>query len=61
MAEDYDLILAGTSFASSFFLLEYLARAKSDARILVLERGQAHPHKWQLGKQQNSAIRSIET
>jgi choline dehydrogenase-like flavoprotein len=35
----YDLILVGTSFASSFFLHEYLRHAKPDAKILVLERG----------------------
>jgi len=35
----YDLILVGTSFASSFFLLEY-ARHAPGARILVLERGE---------------------
>ena len=35
----YDLILVGTSFASSFFLHEYLRHAKPTAKILVLERG----------------------
>ena len=36
---DYDLILVGSSFASSFFLHEYLRHAKPTAKILVLERG----------------------
>jgi choline dehydrogenase-like flavoprotein len=40
----YDLILVGTSFASSFFLLEYLRHAKPNAKILVLERGRRRPH-----------------
>jgi choline dehydrogenase-like flavoprotein len=39
----YDLILVGTSFASSFFLLEY-ARHAPGARILVLERGDMLTH-----------------
>ena len=39
----YDLILVGTSFASSFFLYEYLRGAKRDAKILVLERGRRRP------------------
>jgi choline dehydrogenase-like flavoprotein len=41
--ESYDLILVGTSFASSFFLLEYLRR-QPRARVLVLERGQMLTH-----------------
>jgi choline dehydrogenase-like flavoprotein len=44
----YDLIVAGTGFASSFFLLEYLARAKQTARVLVLERGWRETRAWQL-------------
>ncbi|PRP90675.1 Fructose dehydrogenase large subunit [Enhygromyxa salina] len=39
----YDLILVGTSFASSFFLHEYLRHARPDAKILVLERGGRWP------------------
>ncbi|KIG13780.1 Glucose-methanol-choline (GMC) oxidoreductase:NAD binding site [Enhygromyxa salina] len=40
----YDLILVGTSFASSFFLHEYLRHAKPDAKILVLERGRRYTY-----------------
>lgn len=40
----YDLILVGTGFASSFFLVEALARLGPRARILVLERGSRHTH-----------------
>jgi choline dehydrogenase-like flavoprotein len=39
----YDLILIGTSFASSFFLLEYAKHAPR-ARVLVLERGAMLSH-----------------
>lgn len=39
MADSYDLVLVGTSFASSFFLHEYLARARASARVLALEWG----------------------
>jgi len=35
----YDLILVGTSFASSFFLKKYLDRAPATARVLAIERG----------------------
>src|SRR5439155_6002248 len=41
--ESYDLILVGTSFASSFFLIEY-ARRRPGARVLVLERGDMLTH-----------------
>ena len=48
MDQDYDLIVVGTGFASSFFLSAYLARCRADARILVLERGRRDTHAWQL-------------
>ena len=44
----FDLILVGSSFASSFFLHRYLQRARPSARILVLERGALRDHRWQL-------------
>jgi choline dehydrogenase-like flavoprotein len=37
--ESYSLIVVGTGFASTFFLLEYLKHAPKNARVLVLERG----------------------
>ncbi len=40
MAEHYDVVIVGTSFAASFFLLRYLEHAPQNARVLVLERGQ---------------------
>jgi len=44
--EPHDLILVGSSFASTFFLLEYLEHAAADARVLVLERGAIKSHSW---------------
>ncbi len=45
--EHYDLIVAGTGFASSFFLHRYLQHAPN-ARVLVLERGKVYPHRSQV-------------
>jgi len=42
-AASYDVILVGTSFASTFFLMEY-ARHAPAARVLVLERGPMLSH-----------------
>jgi choline dehydrogenase-like flavoprotein len=48
-AEDkYDLILVGSGFASAFFLQRYLAHAKPQARVLLLERGPMRSHSTQL-------------
>ena len=44
----YDLILVGSSFASSFFLHKYLQKARASARVLVLERGELRDHRWQI-------------
>ncbi|HCK92491.1 MAG TPA: GMC family oxidoreductase, partial [Gammaproteobacteria bacterium] len=52
----YDLVLVGSSFASGFFLYEYLKTAPENASILVLERGNRNPHQWQLENQKNSDI-----
>jgi choline dehydrogenase-like flavoprotein len=49
VAEEFcDLILVGSSFASSFFLYKYLQRARPSARVLVLERGELREHRWQV-------------
>jgi choline dehydrogenase-like flavoprotein len=48
LPKHYDLILVGSSFASSFFLHEALRHLPSDARVLVLERGLHRSHAWQL-------------
>lgn len=44
MSDDYDLIVAGTGFASSFFLKYYLEKAGTNKKVLVLERGKFHPY-----------------
>ena len=46
MAQPYDLITVGSSFASAFFLKGWLAKAPASARVLVLERGERHDHAW---------------
>lgn len=48
MENKFDLIVVGTGFASSFFLLSYLQQAKPNARVLVLERGRFDTHRWQV-------------
>lgn len=40
----YDLVVVGSSFASSFFLKKFLCKASPSARVLVLERGHLYPH-----------------
>jgi choline dehydrogenase-like flavoprotein len=44
MENHYDLVVAGTGFASTFFLKRYLEKANSRVRVLVLERGHLWPH-----------------
>lgn len=44
----YDLVLVGTSFASSFFLKKYLEKSSPEVRVLVLERGEFVPHQKRL-------------
>jgi len=44
----FDVIIVGSSFSGSFFLHRYLPKADANARILVLERGTSHSHKWQI-------------
>jgi choline dehydrogenase-like flavoprotein len=57
----YDLVIAGTGFASSFFLLEYLRRAPGSARVLVLERGHRETRQWQLENRRTSRVAADET
>lgn len=42
--EKYDLIVVGSSFASTFFLKKYLQKSNSSRRVLVLERGVQFPY-----------------
>lgn len=44
----YDLVVVGSSFASTFFLKKYLSKAPPTARVLVLERGHLFPHQERL-------------
>ena len=52
----FDLILVGSGFASSFFLQAYLARARADARVLVVERGWRETRQWQVSQRRASRI-----
>lgn len=56
MSSHYDLIVVGTGFAGAFFLMRYLERAPTDARVLVLERGDRDTKKWQLENRLSSSI-----
>lgn len=53
MSDHYDLVLVGTSFASSFFLKKYLEKSSPNSRVLILERGQYFSHKDRLKNAQN--------
>lgn len=49
MAERYDVIIVGTSFAGAFFLQRYWKRfGHRSPRVLVLERGSHRPLEWRL-------------
>lgn len=51
----YDLIMVGTSFASSFFLAEYLKKSDASRRVLALERGRMDRHAWQVENRSSSS------
>jgi choline dehydrogenase-like flavoprotein len=52
----FDVVIVGTGFAGSFFLMRYLQRAGPAARVLVLERGGADPKPWQLEQRRTSSL-----
>ena len=56
MPSRYDVIIVGTGFASSFFLMRYLERASATSRVLVLERGNEDTKAWQLANAQHTSI-----
>jgi choline dehydrogenase-like flavoprotein len=56
MTAHYDVVVVGTSFAASFFLLRYLEQAPPNARILVLERGNEDTKPWQLANRRHSSL-----
>jgi choline dehydrogenase-like flavoprotein len=60
MDNRFDLIVVGTSFAASFFLLRYLEHAPPSTRILVLERGNWDTKAWQLANRHFSSIEPQE-
>lgn len=57
MSNNYDLVVVGTSFSSTFFLYRYLQVASASARVLVLESGQYDSHEWQIKNRKNSSKR----
>jgi choline dehydrogenase-like flavoprotein len=56
MTNHYDVIIVGTGFASSFFLMRYLEHAPANCKILVLERGNEDTKAWQLKNQLHTSI-----
>lgn len=56
MSVRYDLIVVGTGFAGSFFLMRYLEHAPASVRVLVLERGSRDTKAWQLQNRRSSSI-----
>jgi choline dehydrogenase-like flavoprotein len=56
MPSHYDVIIVGTGFASSFFLMRFLERGPQTARILVLERGNEDTKAWQLANRLHTSI-----
>jgi choline dehydrogenase-like flavoprotein len=56
MPTNYDVIIIGTGFASSFFLMRYLEHAPQSNRILVLERGNEDTKAWQLANRLHTSI-----
>jgi choline dehydrogenase-like flavoprotein len=49
---NYDLIVVGTSFASSFFLKKYLEKSPAGVKVLVLERGAFEPQRERITRAQ---------
>ena len=60
MHDPFDVVVVGTGFASSFFLKTFLDNARTDTRVLVLERGNFDSHQWQIAHRRNSS-RSADT
>src|ERR1700730_2260223 len=60
MTAHYDVVIVGTSFAASFFLLRYLEHAPATAKGLVLESGNEDTKAWQLANRRHSSIEPEE-
>jgi choline dehydrogenase-like flavoprotein len=56
VAAHYDLVIVGSGFAASFFLLRYLERATPSTRVIVLERGNEDSKVWQLENRLTTSI-----
>ncbi len=54
----YDLVIVGSSFASSFYLKKVLESNSNIKKILVLERGQYHSLQWQKENNRSSELDS---
>ncbi len=50
------MIIIGTGFAGSFFLMRYLEHAPTTAKVLVLERGGSDSKSWQLANRRTSSL-----
>jgi choline dehydrogenase-like flavoprotein len=55
VSNNFDLIIVGSGFSSTFFLHRYLQKAKASSRILVLESGRHDSHSWQITNRRNSS------
>lgn len=56
---NYDLIVVGTSFASTFFLKKYLEKSSASVRVLVLERGKFEPHTERISRAKKKALGDV--
>lgn len=56
MTPRYDMVIIGTGFAGSFFLMRYLEHAPTTAKVLVLERGAADSKSWQMANRRTSSL-----
>jgi choline dehydrogenase-like flavoprotein len=56
VSPNHDLVIIGTGFASSFFLMRYLERAPKNVKVLVLERGNEDTKAWQLANRRHTSI-----
>lgn len=56
---NYDLIVVGTSFASTFFLKKYLEKSPASVSVLVLERGKFEPHAERISRAKKMALGEV--
>ncbi|MBX2971063.1 MAG: GMC family oxidoreductase [Cyclobacteriaceae bacterium] len=56
---NYDLIVVGTSFASTFFLKKYLEKSPDSVKVLVLERGKFEPHAERISRAKKMALGEV--